>query len=90
MKYVHVLKSNLLPSGQLDIIPSILKHTDNVLVPLTGVFGVVSPGVGRIEDFHAVLLILSPNILFATLGFGLTRAALHLLMGQFLQKTSAI
>ena len=53
MKYVHVLKSNLLPSGQLDIIPSILKHTDNVLVPLTDVFGVVSPGVGRIEDFHA-------------------------------------
>ena len=53
MKYVHVLKGNLLPSGKLDIIPSILKHTDNVLVPLTDVFGVVSPGVGRIEDFHA-------------------------------------
>lgn len=82
MKYVHVLKSNPLPSEEseppcsnlesiksntttgktkqdskdkpekIDIIPSILKHTDNVLIPLTDVFNVVSPAVGRIEDFH--------------------------------------
>jgi len=82
MKYVHVLKSNPLPSEEseppcsnlesiksntttgktkqdskdkpekIDIVPSILKHTDSVLIPLTDVFDVALPVVGRIEDFH--------------------------------------
>lgn len=53
MKYVHVLKSNPQSSGSVDIVPSILKHTDNVLIPLTDVFDVALPVVDRIEDFHA-------------------------------------
>lgn len=56
MKYVHVLQGSRPSYGKIDILPSILKHTENLLIPLTEVFEVSSPTSSKVDAFHDAIV----------------------------------